>query len=287
MSSAKIDSAEMKRTMREQWSISAIAWDHWWGVFERGAQVVNDALCDMARLSSGQRVLDLASGLGEPSFTAARRVGPRGLVVGFDLAAQMVAFASQRARERGIDNVRFVEADGERLGVGDASFDVAVSRWGLMLMPDPLLGARSVCRAVKPGARFAAAVWSTPDEVPFIALAGRIAERELGVAPPTPETPGPMRMGREGMLEECLASAGFRSIESRVLPVTMDFDSPAQFVQFQREMSGTLKRALDDKPLEVQTRLWSMLERETGRYVAADGRVRFENRVRLAVGVRA
>jgi len=278
--------AELKRVQREQWSVSAHGWNRWWGVFESGAQVVNDALCDMAQISAGQRVLDLACGLGEPSFSAARRVGEHGLVTGVDLAAQMVAFASERAVERGAQNVRFVEGDGENLTFPDASFDVAVCRWGLMLMPTPLLGARSVHRVLVDGARFATAVWSGPEHVPFIALPQSIAEREAGVAPPGPETPGPLRMGREGQLEQCLTAAGFEIAESRVVPVTMTFDSPAHFVEFQRDMSSTLKRALSTQPVAEQERVWQILAREVEPFVCRDGRVRFENRCRLAVAIR-
>ena len=91
--------AELKRVQREQWSVSAHGWNRWWSVFESGAQVVNDALCDMAQLSAGQRVLDLACGLGEPSFSAARRVGEHGLVTG-------VAFAFTRGSIVEIEAVR-------------------------------------------------------------------------------------------------------------------------------------------------------------------------------------
>jgi ubiquinone/menaquinone biosynthesis C-methylase UbiE len=196
----------------------------------------------------------------------------------------MIAFASQRARAHAeLSNVRFLESDGENLALRDASFDAAVSRWGLMLMPEPPRAARSIRRTLKPGARFAAAVWSTPDEVPFIALPQGIAERELGIAPPDADTPGPMRMGRAGLLEECLQSAGFSQIESRIVPLTMTFASPSQYVQFQRDMSGTLKRALESQPADVQARTWALVERSLAPYLAPDGRVVFENRCRLAV----
>lgn len=176
------DPIEAKRIQREQWSISAIGWNRWWGIFERGAQVVNDALCEMARVGEGQRVLDLASGLGEPAFTAGRRVGDRGSVVGIDLAPQMVAFARERAIERAVANVTFEEGDGENLQVAPASFDVALSRWGLMLMPESVRGAQSVWRALVPGARFATAVWSEARTVPFIAVPQALAQRE-GLVP--------------------------------------------------------------------------------------------------------
>jgi ubiquinone/menaquinone biosynthesis C-methylase UbiE len=278
------DPVEMKRMQRDQWSLAASAWLRWFGVFERGAQTVNDALCDMAKLNPGQRVLDLASGLGEPSLTAARRVLPGGTVLGIDLAPQMVAFARERALERKITNAKFEEGDGEDLRVEPHSFDVALSRWGLMLMPDPPRAAANVRRALKPKALFAAAVWSTPDEVPFISVPQRVAMRELDLPPPDPDAPGPLRMGEAGALERCLEKAGFTDIESRVVPATIRFASIEELVSFQREMSGVLKRALESQPPEAHERVWKALARAAESFVEPDGSVCFENRCRLAVG---
>jgi hypothetical protein len=126
-------------------------------------------------------------------------------------------------------------------------------------------------------------VWSEAAQVPFIGVPHAIAERELAIPPPAPDVPGPLRMGRAGMLEECLERGGFRVIESVHLPVTMSFASPAQFIQFQREMSGTLKRAVESHPPDVQERVWGLLEQALAPYVARDGRVVFENHCRLAV----
>ena len=90
---------DFKALQRAAWSAAATPWAKWWEVFERGAQSVNDRLVELACIAPGQRVLDIASGLGEPSFTAARRVGPNGLVLGVDFAPDMVARAAARARD--------------------------------------------------------------------------------------------------------------------------------------------------------------------------------------------
>jgi ubiquinone/menaquinone biosynthesis C-methylase UbiE len=84
----------------------------------------------------GQRVLDIASGVGEPALAIAGQVGPAGSVLGTDLAAAMLAFARENAAARGLSNVEFRCMDGEVLDVPPGSFDVVTMRWGLMFMPD-------------------------------------------------------------------------------------------------------------------------------------------------------
>jgi hypothetical protein len=79
--------------------------------------------------------------------------------------------------------------------------------------------------------------------------------------------------------------AVFTGIESRVVPLTIRFASVTELVTFQREMSGTLKRALETAPPDVQERTWGVFAKAAEPYVGADGVVRFENRCRLAVGV--
>jgi len=140
---------DFKALQRAAWSAAATPWAKWWEVFERGAQSVNDRLVELACIAPGQRVLDIASGLGEPSFTAARRVGPNGLVLGVDFAPDMVARAAARARAMGATQVHFEEHDAERLALG-RQFDAALSRWGFMLMPEPVSALRAVRTHVRP-----------------------------------------------------------------------------------------------------------------------------------------
>jgi enediyne biosynthesis protein CalE5 len=57
---------------------AAACWLAWWPTFERGAQKVSDKLIELAEIKSGDKVLDIATGIGEPAVTAARKVMPNG-----------------------------------------------------------------------------------------------------------------------------------------------------------------------------------------------------------------
>lgn len=276
------DPLVFKRGQREQWSKAAHGWRRWWRTFESGAQVLNDDLVRRARIGGSQRVLDVACGLGEPTLTAAR-AAPDASIVGFDLAPDMVRLARERACELGLSNATFVEADGETLGFRAQSFDAAISRWGYMLMPDPVRGLSETRRVLRPGALLAAAVWSTADEVPFIATTQVVGARALGAPLPDENTPGPMRLGRRGALEERMQAAGFEVLESADVVVVMTFGDVAEYLRFQRELGTSFDRLLEGRDASVVAATWAAVEEEASKYALADGRLRFENVVHVAL----
>jgi tRNA A58 N-methylase Trm61 len=71
-------------------NVAASGWARWWEVWERAAQPVSDRLVELAGITAGHSVLDLATGLGEPAITAARRVGPRGRIIATDCSPDML-----------------------------------------------------------------------------------------------------------------------------------------------------------------------------------------------------
>src|SRR5690242_4514993 len=94
----ELDPRRFKSEQREAWSDVAPGWRKQWRVFEANAQRLSDRLVELARVGPGSRVLDVATGIGEPALTAARRVGPKGRVVATDLAPGMIAIVAERAR---------------------------------------------------------------------------------------------------------------------------------------------------------------------------------------------
>lgn len=103
-----------------------------------------------AGLERGMRVLDVGSGFGDVAFLATELVGSTGEVVGIDTAAAAVAAATDRARQRGVTNVRFVEGDAAELTF-DRPFDAAVGRLVLFHCPDPAVTLRAISRHVRAG----------------------------------------------------------------------------------------------------------------------------------------
>jgi enediyne biosynthesis protein CalE5 len=126
------NSDEFKAQQRQMWDNVAAGWQAWWATLKRGAQKVSDKSVELAEIKPGDKVLDIAAGIGgEPAVAAARRVKPNGKVVATDISPQMLAIAKSRAKSLGLDSImEFRESDGEKLELPEstARFDAILSR---------------------------------------------------------------------------------------------------------------------------------------------------------------
>ena len=127
-----------------EWRESARYWQQHAATIRTMFAPITDALVQDAGIVEGHSVLDVAGGPGEPSLTIAQVVGPRGLVVCTDAIAEMVNAAKDQARDRGITNIEFRQAEAESLPFGEGTFDAAVSRLGVMFFPDVAAGLRKL-----------------------------------------------------------------------------------------------------------------------------------------------
>ncbi|HEU4448103.1 MAG TPA: methyltransferase domain-containing protein [Nitrososphaeraceae archaeon] len=127
---------QYKERKREPWDSVAPAWQKWWKTIERGTVEVSRRLVELAEIKSGSKVLDIATGMGEPVLTAANQVGKDGHVLATDILPQMLSFAKQRASSLGLrDVIEFKEGDAETIYLPSSTFDAALCRWGLMFLP--------------------------------------------------------------------------------------------------------------------------------------------------------
>ena len=122
-----------KQQIRAEWANAAnvAAWRKWHPKFVIASRDSTNAIVQAAHIAPGMRVLDLASGTGEPSLTLARAVGTDGLVTATDLGKDMLKVAEENIRQEGLTNVTFQEADAHKLPFPDQSFDRATCRFGV------------------------------------------------------------------------------------------------------------------------------------------------------------
>lgn len=174
-----------KAQQRQMWDNAAAGWQAWWPTLERGAQKVSDKIVELAEIKSGDNVLDIATGIGEPAVTAAKKIMPNGKVVATDnISPQMLAIARTRAKFLGLDAImEFKESDAEKLDLLDprARFDAILSRWGLMFLPNLNSALGRIRQMLVTDGILSAAVWSAPSKVPWLDLAFATVRKQMAL----------------------------------------------------------------------------------------------------------
>ena len=274
---AFIDRDRVRREQREFWNNAAPGWKNMWRALDRAAQHVSDRLVELGRVKTGDRVLDIATGSGEPAITAARKVGPTGIVVATDQSPAMLELARERCSALGLRNLKFVETDAESLAVEEREFNAALCRWGLMFVPDLEAVARRVAQLLVGGASFATAVWGAPEKVPMIA-AGDEQVRALAKLPaPPPGAPSPTKLADTRPVERALANAGFKEIHVEPIVVRFEFDSPAAFTEQRQQMSAPFRTMLAKQTPDLQRKILDAVTDAARRFADQSGKVRMDN----------
>jgi SAM-dependent methyltransferase len=182
----------------------------------------------------GERAIDVGCGCGATTLALARRVGPRGFVLGIDISSPMLARARERARAEGFANVEFANADAQTHAFAEDAFDAACSRFGVMFFADPTRAFANLRRALRAGGTVAFVCWRPMPEnpwmvVPFAAIASFITPPP----PPPPGAPGPFSFGDRERVREILSAAGFDRIEiapyDTELALGRDVDDAVEF----------------------------------------------------------
>ena len=267
------DNAAIVAKQKAVWDAAAVGWKTWWRTFETGAQAVSDALCDAAALAPGHRVLDLATGPGEPALTAAKRVAPTGSVLATDLAPQMLAIGRERAATDGIANVDFAELDAGKADSLGEQFDAVLSRWGLFFLPDLDDALRRIHLALKPGGRLAAAVFGPPPTVPMLSLPFAVIAEQLDKRP-TPGGPSPFTLADTEAFLARIGTAGFSDARAETIDSTMRFASAAEFTRFIRDVAAPVSALIADEAEDARAAVWAGIESAVhARFAADDGRI--------------
>lgn len=270
MSVPQLDPLAVKEDIRTSWNAISSGWATVQDMFERGAASMTTRLLALGGVRKGQTILDVATGLGEPALTAADRVGPSGRVVGVDIAASMVAAARHRAGN--LNNVEFMVADLESIDLPSKSFDVVLSRWGLMFALDHLTAFRTVARLLIPGGVLAAAVWSEPQRAPMMSAGYAVLAQRLDMPPPPPGLPGPFSMSDPRRLTEELTEAGFTQIFVEEFIVPFRLASPQEYVEFNKAVSPPkLRQRVAELGPAGEAAAWALVGAAVERHRSADG----------------
>lgn len=244
---------------------------------------VTEALVDYAQPARGMRVLDLASGTGEPAITLATRVAPQGHVTALDLSADLLEIAEKRARHRGLVNFTTQKGDAHSLPFPENSFDLATSRFGIMFFRDPVQALTGVKRVLRPGGRACFLAWGSFDQPYWNSMMG-VVHRRVGGNLLAPDGPNPFRYAESGSLSAVLRAAGFESVEESTVRLPWPWPGPPEEVwEYAKSVSVPFRPMLDRVAAERWPEIDAEVCREIGRYIEGE-KIAFEVEVVLASG---
>ncbi len=267
----QFDPVKYKNTTRDQWQAAAEAWFRWSPTLNQWLGKATETMLEMAGISAGHRVLDVAAGAGEQSITTAKKVGAAGYVLATDISSNILEFAQQMAKQAGLNNIETQVMDGENLTIPDATFDAVISRVGLIYFPDQQRALKEMLRVLKPGGKVAAIVYSTPDKNKFFSVPVSIIRNRAKLPPPLPGQPGPFSLGAEGVIEKTFMQAGFINVKSVLVDSPLYLPFAKDCVQFERESFGALHQMLSVLSDTEKQTVWEEIEQELKKFETEKG----------------
>lgn len=229
----------------------AAAWERYRDRLFRWSAPLSNWMVDTVDPQPGQTILEVAAGPGETGLLAAERLGPDGKLISTDLNEFMVATARRGAEARGLTNVECRVMDGQHMDLPDDSVDGVLSRFGIMLMPEPDRAMAETRRVLRPGGRLAYGVWGPFDRNGWLThLVGALLQH--GVAPPgDPFGPGgPFSLPDAQKNRELATGAGFTDVDVVEFAGTMEYADIDDYFTVQTAVSGPvsgLVAALSDE----------------------------------------
>lgn len=276
---------DIRDQQRIIWDHFAAGWKKWDAELLGWQRPFGDAVIQDARLQPGFRVLDVASGTGEPGLTAAALV-PDGEVALTDISAGMLHVAAEKATAQGLVNVSFSVCDAAELPFADETFDVVLCRFGFLYFPDLRAALREMVRTAKPGARLSAAVWGRAAQNPWATLVlGTLAQHAELPRPPA-WMPGVFRCSAPGFMTRMFREAGLVEVAERTVSTDLVRESPENYWEFILDIATTVTLGLAEADAEAQGLIRSDVFQLLGRY-EHQGALRLRSTATIVTGTRA
>ncbi len=255
---------------KKTWNDFAPGWGKWDKFFMHTIASMGEEILSAVNLKPGQRVLDVATGTGEPGLSAAKRVRP-GEVIGIDIAEGMIRIARENATRQGLSNYKAEVLEASSLPYPEGHFDFVICRLGLMFFGDVHATLAELRRVLKTGGKAAFSVWAEPANNAWATTIGSIFTKMLA-SPPVPEdAPGLFRFAKSEKLRTAFENAGFDGFELREVGGEMRFESPAQYWEFMTEVAAPIARALEGVSQEKRTEIRAAVLAEAEKHVSGGG----------------
>jgi SAM-dependent methyltransferase len=249
-------------------------WVRYQAMLDQQLDEVGALAMDAAQVKAGESVLDVGCGCGSTTLEIARRVGPAGRVTGGDISRPMLALARDRARDAGLANAAFLQADAQVFEFRP-EYDLLFSRFGVMFFDDPPAAFANLHSSLKKsGARLAFVCWQNIQKNPWMLTPMMAALQHITIdAPPSPDAPGPFAFADPARVEGILATAGFRNVVLRGLELDLAIGggvSLEETVAFLLEM-GPLGRVLGGADEAVKAKVAVAVKDAIAQHAGDDG----------------
>ncbi|HTD57958.1 MAG TPA: methyltransferase domain-containing protein [Solirubrobacteraceae bacterium] len=266
------------------WEEAASGWVARQSTLRELSAPVSHWMIDAVDPQPGQRVLELAAGLGETGFLAAEMVAPVGGVITSDQADAMLDGARKRAGELGLTNVEFQVLNAEWIDLPVASVDAVFCRWAYMLMADPSTALRETRRVLRPEGHVALAVWDAVEHNPWALLpATELLEREL-ISAPVPGTPGPFALGARQRVRDLLEDAGFDEVWVEPLDLVQRSANFDEFWETTLDIARSFHDAVLARPEAEIADIRRSLQARFAAHTLEDGSLEIPMRTLVGVG---
>lgn len=273
---------EYREQSRTHWNEAASGWIARQAAIRELFAPVSHWMVEAIDPQPGQRVLELAAGLGETGFLAAELVAPIGGVITSDQSEAMIEGARARASELGLTNVELRILNAEWIDLPLASVDAVLCRWGYMLMADPGAALSETRRVLRPGGTLALAIWDSIEQNPWARVpASLLIERGL-TEPPPPGTPGPFALGSEQRVADLLEESGFTEVRIEALDLRYRSGSADEFFEMTLDLSRNFHDAVLGLAEAGIEEIRASLAERLGPYTAPDGSLSIPMRTLVA-----
>ncbi len=249
---------------RQRWDAAAGGWEAEREVVARMSAPVTAALVASLDPRADDAVLELAGGTGELAQALAGRVAR---ILSSDLSPAMVEAAVRRQ----IPGVEHRVLDLQALELPDASFDKAVCRYGLMLVPEPALALREIHRVLRPGGRLALATWAPAKRNPWATVYGPVLIERRLMEPPRPGEPGQFALADVTAIESLVRANGFSEVAVREVPIEYRPAGWEEYRNLVTNLGAGLRQTLESVDPEARNEIDAVARARFERFRTSSG----------------
>jgi ubiquinone/menaquinone biosynthesis C-methylase UbiE len=261
---------EVRSKQRESWNKFSGGWKKWDELTMDFLRPVGNAILDSIPFKDNFKVLDIASGTGEPGLTAASMV-KNGTVTGTDISEDMVAIAAENAKAKGLNNFNTKVCSADDLPFDDESFDAVICRNGVMFFPDIEATVKEILRVLKPDGYFSAGFFISPENNQWATTTMNVINKFVDMPPPSPDTPGLFRCAKPGMMKNILEKSGFKNIQEKEVVFSLNVPTIEMYWSFQTEVAAPVVYGLSKADEATKQQIREIVFTDVTKYSSGSG----------------